>query len=281
MRSLLHKIRARAGLGRNAEELGPPVLGSAVRFPYGPFQFKFRVVKGVPYEIEATNNLKSWASIFTGVAAGETEFLDSDASKFSYRFYRLNSNGLYSDKVIGYASITLAPGFTMVGNPLVGGNDGVQELFKEMPQGTSVSKFDSRLHQLRENTFNGGKWTNPSERIGHGEGAIVFNPSLDYKSLTFVGEVKVGSYSIPVPAGFTIQTSSVPEPGALHPDLRFPIDDGDVIHLFDRDQQKYVLYPFVGNTWAAGQPVIGVAESFWVAKRSPRNWALEVPIEAQ
>src|SRR6266481_2830155 len=129
MRSLLHKIRARAGLGRNAEELGPPVLGSAVRFPYGPFQFKFQVVKGLPYEIEATTNLKSWVSIFSGTAGGETEFLDSDASKFSFRFYRLNSNGLYSVKVIGYASTTLAPGFSMVGNPLAGRNDGVQELF--------------------------------------------------------------------------------------------------------------------------------------------------------
>src|SRR5260370_21551218 len=234
MRSLLQKLRAKAGLGGDSEQLGPPVLGSAVRFPYGPFQFKFQVVKGMPYEIEATTNLKSWVSIFIGTAAGEPEFLDSDASKVSYRFYRLNSNGLYSLKVIGYASITLAPGFSMVGNPLVGGNHGLQELFKEMPQGTSVSKFDSRLHQLRENILNDGKWTNPAERIGHGEGAIVFNPSSEYKSLTFVGEVRLGGFSIPFPAGFTIQTSSVPKPGPLHPHLRFPFADAAATHHSNR-----------------------------------------------
>jgi len=252
------------------------VLGSAVRFQYGPFQFKIQVVKGMPYEIEATTNLKNWVSISRGTAAGETDFLDSDASKFSYRFYRLNSNGLYSLKVIGYASITLAPGFSMVGNPLFGGNDSVPELFKQMPDGTSVSKFDSRLHRLREDALKGGRWTNPGERIGLGEGAMVLNPSSDYKILTFVGEVKMGGFSIPVPAGFSIQTSLVPEPGVLHPDLGFPIDDGDVIHQFDRDQQKYVLYPYVSKTWAAGPPIIGVAESFWVAKRSPRNWSRDL-----
>src|SRR5438034_2974997 len=69
MRSLLQKLRDKAGLGRNSEQLGPPVLGSAVRFQYGPFQFKIQVVKGMPYEIEATTNLKNWVSISRGTAA--------------------------------------------------------------------------------------------------------------------------------------------------------------------------------------------------------------------
>ena len=272
-RSFFEKIRARTGgIGKRAEPFEPPTIGSAVRFPYGPFQFKIEVSKGVLYEIEATTNLRNWLSIFRSTASGASDFLDSDAAKFSYRFYRVNSNGLYSVKTIGYASIILAPGFSMVGNPLVGGHDSLPELFKEMPEGTNVSKFDSRLHRLRENALKGGIWSNPGERIGFGEGAIVFNPSSDYRVLTFVGEVNLDGVSIPVPAGFSIQTSTVPEPGALHPDLRFPISDEDVIHLFDRDQQKYVLYPYNNGTWSAGPPIVGVAESFWVAKRSPGNW---------
>jgi hypothetical protein len=276
-RSFFEEIRAKTGgISKGSEPFEPPTIKGAVRFPYGPFQFTMHINKDAPYDLEATTNLKNWVSIFKGTASGEADFLDSEASKFSYRFYRLNSNGLYSAKIIGYASITLAPGFSMVGNPLLGGHDSLPELFKGMPDGIIVSKFDSRLHQLRENCLKDGRWTNPSERIGFGEGAIVFNPSSDYKALTFVGQVKLDGSSIPIPAGFSIQTPSVPEAGGLYPDLRFPIDDGDVIHLFDRDRQKYLLYPYDNGTWSAGLPILGVAESFWVAKRSARNWTYDL-----
>ena len=64
----------------------------------------------------------------------------------------------------------------------------------------------------------------------------------------------------------------MPQPGRLHADLGFPIAEGDVIHLFDRDQQKYVLYPFDAATWSSNPPTVGVGESFWVAKQSAKNW---------
>jgi hypothetical protein len=62
----------------------------------------------------------------------------------------------------------------------------------------------------------------------------------------------------------------------LHVDLGFPIAEGDVIHLFDRDRQEYVLHPYDAEKWASNPPLINVAESFWVAKTSPGNWAMTV-----
>jgi hypothetical protein len=277
MKSLFKKIRAKSG---SLEQSAPPLLSDPVRFPYGPFRFKAQVAKGFYYEIEATTNLKNWQAILQGTAKEQNEILDSDASKFSYRFYRVNVDGVYSQNVMGYASVTLAPGFTMVGNPLMGGNDRVPDLLKEMPDGTTVSKFDSRQNRLRENSFSHGQWTDATDRIGLGEGAIVFNPSNDYKTLSFVGEVRMEGVTLPVPAGFSIQTSPFPQAGSLHPDLQFPIGEGDVIHLFDRDQQKYVLYPHDGNAWQAGAPVVGVAESFWVAKRAGKNWVCGLPSQS-
>src|SRR5438034_1724423 len=47
--------------GRKSKAVtAPPRLGSAARFPYGPFQFKFQIAKGVPYEIQASSNLQAW-----------------------------------------------------------------------------------------------------------------------------------------------------------------------------------------------------------------------------
>ena len=136
---------------------------------------------------------------------------------------------------------------------------------------SSLNKFDTRLFRLAENAVEGGKWTNPSERLMPGEGAIFFNPTSDYKSFSFVGSVMQGNPSIPIPSGFSIRSSLLPQAGNLE-DLGFPIAEGDVIHLFDRDRQKYVLYPYEGGKWTEGPPLVSVGESFWVAKTEPGNW---------
>jgi len=125
---------------------------------------------------------------------------------------------------------------------------------------------------MTDNEVKHGKWSNPTEKLVLGEGAIFYNPTSDYNSLNFVGTVTQGRLSVPIPAGFSVRSSLVPQPGHLHEDLGFPITEGDVIHLFDHDQQKYVLYPFEDGKWTKGSPVVGICESFWVAKTEAANW---------
>ena len=177
-----------------------------------------------------------------------------------------------SVNVLGYATVTLPPGFSMIANPLNRTDNSVAELFKGMPDGTSLSRFDTRFSRLTENNLKGGKWTNPTEKLVPGEGAIFFNPTSDYKTVNFVGEVKQGTFSTPIPAGFSIRSSLLPQPGGLHTDLGFPASEGDVIHLFDRDSQKYLLYPYDAALWSSNPPLVSVGESFWIAKKLPKNW---------
>jgi len=278
-KSLFQKIAG--GKGTNRQPVQPPVLGSAIRFPYGAFKFKARLASGIAYEIEATTNLTAWTSISTDTSLGEIDYVDANAAKFGHRFYRLNVDGVFSTNVIGYATITLPPGFSMIANPLEAMDNSVAELFKGMPEGTTLSRFDTRLSHLTENAVKLGKWTNPTEKILPGEGAMFFNPTSDYKNLNFVGEVKQGKFSTPIPAGFSIRSSSLPQPGRLDTDLGFPADEGDVIHLFDRDRQKYVLYPYDAAVWVSNPPVVSVGESFWVAKKSPKNWIRSFSVTEQ
>ena len=269
MKTLLERLHLRPGAGRTVE---PPRLYDPVRFPYGPFKFKTRIPKDVSYEIEAGRNLTAWETIASATSTGDIDFIDSDASKFSYRFYRLHANGVFSTNIIGYVTVTLPPGFSMIGNPLRSDDSRISTLLKAMPDGMTVSRFDARLHELMENTLEHGKWSNESHTLGAGEGAIVFNPSTDYKSLSFVGDVLQGTHSTPIPAGFSLRTSLAPRPGRLDTDLGFPIDEGDVVHVFDRDKQAYVLHPFTNGAWSPHPPVMGVGESFWIAKKEARNW---------
>ena len=270
--TLTQRFRSINPWGHRRVEVAPPLLTDGKRFPYGPFQFRTQLPKDTEYTILASPDFQHWAPIHRGEAIGEScDYFDAEAFKHSYRFYRLQVEEILSSNVIGYASVTLPPGFSMLANPLEGPANTVAQLFQGWPDGTTLNKFDTRLFRLAENTVKFGKWTNPNEKLFPGEGAMFFNPTCDYRSLSFVGNVMQEHLSVPIPSGFSIRSSLVPLPGNLE-DLGFPIADGDVIHLYDRDRQKYVLYPYEGKKWKDGPPIVSVGESFWVAKTEPGNW---------
>ena len=47
---------------------------------------------------------------------------------------------------------------------------------------------------------------------------------------------------------------------------------GDVIHLFDRDRQKYVLHPYEDDKWQAGPPVVSHAMGYDISKEELGGW---------
>ncbi len=255
-------------------------LHSAVRFPYGPFQFKFQLPKGVAYEIQASANLEVWQATLTGKAGDDpVDYVDSDASKFSYRFYRALAEGIPSANVIGYATVNVSPGYSMIANPLQAPSNSLSAILPGMREGTALNKFDTLQFKLTENAVRGGRWINPDETLAPGEGAIFFNPTSDFKDINFTGEVMQGNLLLPIAAGFSVRSSQIPRPGRLHSDLGFPISEGDVIHLFDRDRQKYVIYDYDRKKWDSTPPIVGVGEAFWIGKTTPGNWVQNLVIK--
>ena len=223
--SFIGKIRENFGGDTGSRgEFVPPILGSGTRFPYGPFRFKAELPKGMPYEVQVASDLEHWVTLAQGVApdAG-IEYVDSQASNYNHRFYRVVANAVHSANVIGYASTTLPPGFSMIANPFDAANNTIAELIKGWPDGTTFNKFDTRLFRLSDNAVKRGKWTNPGEKLLPNEGGIFFNPTSDYKSLNFVGDVMQGNLSLPIPAGFSVRSSLLPHPGQLDEDLDFPL----------------------------------------------------------
>ncbi len=255
-------------------------LGSAARFPYGPFQFKFQIAKGASYEIYASSNLQAWEPISAEKSTGEpVEYVDSQASKFNHRFYRVLAETGSSDNVIGYASISVPPGFSLIANPLQAPSNAVNAILPDMPDDTALNKFDTHLFKLTDNAVKNGKWIHPDETLSPGEGAIFLNPTSDFKNINFVGEVLQGNLLLPIATGFSIHSSQIPKPGRLHADLGFPIHEGDIVHLFDRDRQKYVIYEYDQKQWESNPPVVGVGESFWIGKTTPGNWVQNLVIK--
>jgi hypothetical protein len=256
-----------------SENHGPPQLTSPVRFPYGPFQFAFRVTKGESYEIQVSSNLDAWQTISSGTSGTESiDYVDSDASRFTYRFYRVLAAGALSANAVGYVSINAPPGYSMIANPLRTPLNGVSALLPNMNDGTALYKFDSRLFKLAENLVKSSRWSNPDETLSPGEGALFFNPTSDFKTINFCGEVLQGNLLMPLGSGFSMRSSQIPKAGRLHTDLACPVSEGDVVHLFDRDRQKYVIFEYNEKSWQSNPPVVAVGEAFWIGKTKAENW---------
>jgi hypothetical protein len=268
-------------LFRRRQELQkPPTMEAPKRFPYGPFRFQAHLVKGTNFRVQASRDLKIWNDIGQGIVEKQgLEYVDSEAFKYNHRFYRLFANGIRSENVLGYASTTVPPGYSMIANPFTGSDGGVADLLPGWPDGTSLSRFDTNSFKLNENKVDHGKWTVPGERLAPGEGAIFFNPTNDYKLISFAGEINMGDVSLPVPAGFSIRSAPGPYFGDVLKGLEFPIGEGDVVHLFDRDRQTYVIYPYEGGKWQGEAPVVSLCEAFWVAKTKAANWRAKIKIE--
>ena len=250
-----------------------PVLKAAIRMPYAPFKFDASLTVGCPFEVEASPDLHQWTLIFSGTAEDDLlQYVDPDASKFGVRFYRATCGGLASRNLIGYAMQTLPPGFSMVANPFRASDNTIAALFPNMPEATTLCKFDTNLFRLNNNAVKNGIWTKPGEELLPGEGAIVFNPTNNFKTLSFSGEVIQGLLENPIPAGLSIRSSLVPQSGRLHSDLGMAMTEGDVIHIFDRDQQKYVIHPYSAKAWEINEPVVAIGEAFWIGKTNPGNW---------
>jgi hypothetical protein len=257
----------------------PPRIVNPKRFPYGPFQFSLLLSRGVDFEVLASENLQHWRQLHTGrTTDARTEYVDGEASRFSHRFYAVKAAGMLTREVLGYATVTLRPGFAAISNPFRSPNATIGDIFPHWPDGTNLTRFDSRFYKLKKNEVGRGQWVDPNEPCGAGEGIIFFNPTDDYKTHSFVGEVCVGTRSMPLPAGVSLQGSILPQPGRISTDHKLPVAEGDAIYMFDPDRQDYQTHTFDGVKWGPSEPVIGTGEAFWIAKNKPGHWTTHVEV---
>jgi len=190
---------------------------------------------------------------------------------------------VYSVNAVGYVNVALKPGFTLVSNPLNAADNTMGNLFKNIqgtiPGGLSVYKWDNAL-----NTFKSVSWDEfdlkfaPAEdaavTVVPGEGAFVFNPGSTDLTLTFVGEVVQGPTSTPLPRGFSMKSSVVPQAGK--PDaFGLPAVPGDSLNRYNTTTKNYDSYGFdeFDLKWVPDLPVIPVGEAFFYFRAgAATNW---------
>lgn len=108
------------------------------------------------------------------------------------------------------------------------------------------------------------------------EGVFIWLPVA--ARLTSVGEVMQGRLTVPIPTGYSILASKVPQAGTLS-FLSFPAIDGDVCFKWLRDRQMFdpEAPMFIeGIGWYPVEPTLQVGESTFLFRSGPAGvWVRE------
>jgi hypothetical protein len=185
---------------------------------------------------------------------------------------------VYSVNAVGYVNTSLVPGYQLVSNPLDNKNGNIiKDLFKNItpsiPNNLKVYKlvgtsFLTATYDDIALDFTGAGASATLDPL-KGEGAFVQVPGAATLTATFVGEVPQGNLSVPLPTGFAIVSSPVPQAGNTT-DLKLDAigQQGDSVYKFDTTTKKYTQARFDdivgGFTLSNGNPInFGVGEAFY------------------
>jgi hypothetical protein len=179
---------------------------------------------------------------------------------------------VYSVNAVGYVNTALVKGYNLISNPLDNKTSNkVKDLFASLPAGAQIFVFNGTKYDSADvDVFSGaitGTAADTEVKPGNGVFVRVDAPT----TVTFVGEVPAGSLSNPIPKGFSIKASQVPQAGTATA-LNFPLEDGDQIFKFNATTGKYTVSSVVFGAWDA-EPSLDVGEAVFVRTDSTtKNW---------
>lgn len=204
------------------------------------------------------------------------QFQDSGATGVGQRYYRLRSNALwlgggqvYSVNITGFARLNAASGVTLLANPLLATNNTVAVAFPNPENGFSLFRLTPTGYEVNNYLFG---WTAPSMSFAPGEGFFLRNPSASPATLSFFGEVPMGTQNTPIPAGQSLLSSKIPQSGPLESALGFPSLDGDLVYRWDGSSFSLFFYDQLSGGWDPSDPTLQVGQAFWLETSVSRNW---------
>lgn len=191
------------------------------------------------------------------------------------------AQNVYSLNVVGYYNVTVpANSFALIANQLNTTNNTIGSLLPSVPPGTQLFKYGPGgwvAYTFDEFDL---VWTpDGNATLNPGEGAFIKNNTSQPLTVTFVGEVPQGQLVNPIPAGYSVRSSIVPQAGAL-PDLNFPAQPGDQVFKYTPGT-GYTSYTFdeFDLVWTPSNPQVNVGEAFFSRKNAAVDWVRNFTVQ--
>jgi len=182
------------------------------------------------------------------------------------------AQNVYSLNVVGYYNITVpASGYALIANQLNTTNNTIGSLLPSVPPNTIFYKYAGSYSAYVFDEFD-LIWTpDGNATLNPGEGGFIKNPDATPLTLTFVGEVMQGSLTNPVPAGYAIRSSMVPQAGGVSSVLGFPAAPNDIVYKYAGAYSAFVFDEF-DLVWTPSEPAVSVGEAFFSFKGAAVDW---------
>jgi hypothetical protein len=179
---------------------------------------------------------------------------------------------VYSQNIVGYVNVDVtASQFALIANPL---DTTDNTLGGVLTTAAGVQDFDNYYQWTGSGyniaTYSFGAWDNPTIPFAPGGGGFYLSGASH--TLTFVGEVMTGSLSNPIPAGFSVVSSQVPEAGdadtlGLSPAL------ADFDNVYSWNGTSFSIATKTFGSWDTGSaPAIGVGQAVFVNSAAGGTW---------
>lgn len=188
------------------------------------------------------------------------------------------AQSVYSLNAVGYVNTPVPTGYSIFSNPLNASTNKLSSLLGSATQYVTVYKYVGDNFQIAVLDDNGSgtlTWDNDLT-LAPGEAAWIYNPNTPFTN-TFVGEVPTGTaLTNPIPVGFSLKSSIVPQSGVLDTDLGFPAAQYDTVYIWKNSINNFVISVFDDNgtgtlAWD-NIPTPAVGEGFWIYTTAPKSW---------
>jgi hypothetical protein len=196
--------------------------------------------------------------------------------------------------VVGYVNVTAPSGkFVFLNNPLTTGNDVISNVVQNVPGGTTVniwngSGFDVLQYTALSHTWKQGTTATNTYPLPPGKG--FFLTASANTNVTFVGSTLISPGSDEsITNGLSTSLNAV---GALVPisdvvtnaaTFGLLVAGGSTLQQWSVPNQTFSVFQYssLSHVWKQGttvtNPVIGVAEGFFIQPASATNWVITLP----
>jgi hypothetical protein len=175
----------------------------------------------------------------------------------------------YSLNIVGYYHKTLYAGDNLIANQLAKADNGLSDLFSNVPHGSTFTKWDAeQLEFLPVSVYDQSTGWSIQFDLNYGEGGL-FHAAATFTN-TFVGSVWPGldgedeGFIPPLfpGVGLFLRSSVVPLNRATfyHVIGRDP-QDGEIVTLLNGLSQTSSTTKFVNGAWDNGEPLLDLGES--------------------
>jgi hypothetical protein len=184
------------------------------------------------------------------------------------------AQSVYSLNAVGYVSLSLGAGFTMIANPLNNVTNDLKTILTNVPVNTAVYVFNPSTASYTPSLFRASGWTVDSV-LNPGSGAFISLPTAT--TVTFVGNVPQGTLQNTVPPGFSIQSYPIPVSVNLTNSLiNLQPNVNDTVYAFVNSSQSYSphLYRSSGFVGAPYSPAVGESFFYLSTATAARTWTV-------